>query len=492
LAHDVSDDEAIRQHVIRRTMSRSIHVTRQTIAHARRFRYANRERRVALLDDLETRYLRKRRMKWAMRQQLGPVPFPGVPVTADQVAISFDRRNSFARYPVSEADLRSVLGRLPLGVLDGLNGISFSLGAEYQRNRAEEWDEQDPVVRRFGHETLPSVYCGLILGVCFWDARRVQIYGFVSAKPLEELWAFYLRLHMLATLVHEIAHHEDRMKGWARDRWTGDDKHKTEWYAESRQLLWVETVVIPYLQETYPAEVALLEEWMQAHIGLVLPLRILAGDARIRAKKHGRYSWRNAFGGSDDAFEEFVRAVDSRQEVTEARLDLAIGLHRAEELDYAQEIIAVILAEHPDHVPTLVQKGWICCEQKCYEEALKTAEYARRLEPANTKVLDHLAQVYADIGSWDRVLALTTAVINILPDRPVRQDAFTWRGMRILQARAYIALGEFAKAQEIIVAFGATGFASDARMATKLQTRLSQAIAGGPVQAWQEVNDGDG
>ena len=343
-----------------------------------------------------------------------------------------------------------------------------------------------------GDERLPGVYCGLILGVCFWDARRIQVYGFVSAKPLEEPWAFYLRLHMLSTLVHEVAHHEDLMKGWARDRWTGDDKHKTEWYAESRQLLWVETVVIPYLQETYPVEVALLDDWMRKHIGLVLPLRILAGDARIRAKKHGKYYWRNTFGSSADAFEQFVRAIDAGQDITEARLDLAIGLHRAEELDYAQEIIALILAEHPDHVPTLVQKGWICREQKRYKEALEALEYANQLEPANSEVLDHLAQVYADMGSWDRVLALTTAVISTLPDRPVRRDAFTWRGMRILQARAYIALGEFAKAQEIIAEFRATGFASDARTATKLQTRLSQAIAGGPVQAWQEVNDGDG
>src|SRR6185437_4971011 len=105
-----------------------------------------------------------------------------------------------------------------------------------------------------------------------------------------------------------------------------------------------------------PAEVALLEDWMRQHIGLVLPLRILAGDARIRAKQHGRYYWRNTFGGSADAFEQFVRAIDTGQEITEARLDLAIGLHRAEELNYAQDIIAVILAEHPDHVPTLVRK----------------------------------------------------------------------------------------------------------------------------------------
>ena len=100
----------------------------------------------------------------------------------------------------------------------------------------------------------------------------------------------------------------------------------TEWYAESRQLVWVEIVVIPYLQETYPAEVKLLDVWMQEHIGLVLPLRILTGDARIRAKKHGNYYWRNTFGSSANAFEQFVRAIDAGQDITEARLDLAIGL----------------------------------------------------------------------------------------------------------------------------------------------------------------------
>jgi tetratricopeptide (TPR) repeat protein len=473
-------------------MSRSIHVTRQSIARARQFHYADRERRAALLDDLETRCLRKRRMRWGMRQQLGPIHFPGAPITADEVAISFDHRNPFACFPASEADLRAILSRLPSGVLDGLNGISLSLGAEYQRDRAEEWNEQDPVIGRFGFEQLPGVYCGHILGVYFWHVRRIQIYGFVSATPLEEPWALYLRLPMLSTLVHEVAHHEDRMKGWARDRWTGDEKHKTEWYAESRQLLSVETVVIPYLQEAYPAEIALLEDWMRERIGRVLPLRILAGDARIRAKKHGMYYWRNTFGGSDGAFEEFMRAVDSGQDMTEARLDLAIGLHRAEELDYTQEIIALILAKHPDHVRTLVRKGWICREQKRYEEALQALEHANRLEPANNEVLNEWAQVYADISSWDRVLVLTTGMINSLADRHVRRDAITWRGIRILQARAYIALGEFAKAQEIIAEFRAIGFASDARLAPKLQVRLCQAKAGGPVQAWQEVNDGNG
>jgi tetratricopeptide (TPR) repeat protein len=465
-------------------MSRSIHVTRQAIARAHRFCYANRERRAALLAALETRYARKRRMKLAIRQKLGPMQLPSAPASADEVAISFDRRNPFARYPASDDDLRAILTRLPIGVLDGLNGISLSLGAEYQRDQAEEWNEQDPVVGRFGLERLPGVYCGLVLGVYFWHARRIKIYGFVSAKPLKGPWTLYLRLHQLSTLVHEVAHHEDQMKGWARDRWTGDDKHKTEWYAESRQLLWVETTVIPYLQETYPAEVALLEDWMRLRVGLVLPLRILAGDARIRAKPHGNYYWRNTFGSSADAFEDFVRAIDAGQDMTEARLELAMGLHRAEELYYAQAILAVILAEHPDHIPTLVRKGWICREQQRYEEAQQALEHANLLEPANAKVLYQLAALYADIGSWDRVLVLTTTVLNSLPERPVRRDVLTWRGARILQARAYIALSEFAKAQGVIAAFHATGFASDARLATKLQTRLSQAMTVRPVQAW--------
>jgi tetratricopeptide (TPR) repeat protein len=421
-------------------------------------------------------------MKWAKRQKLSPMLFPGAPVTADGVAITFYRRNPFARYPASEADLRAILSRLPAGVLDGLNSISLSLGTEYQRDKAEEWNEQDPVVGRFGDERLPGVYCGLIPGVYFGYARRIQVYGFVSAEPVAEPWTLYLRLHMLATLVHEVAHHEDLTKGWARDRWIGDDKHKTEWYAESRQLLWVETVVIPYLQKAYSAEVALLEKWMQERIDLVLPLRVLAGDARIRAKKQGMYYWRNTFGSSADAFEQFVRAVNSGNDITEARLDLAIGLHRAEELDYAQEIIAVILAEHPDHVPTLVQKGWICREQKRYEEALNVLQRANRLEPGNSEVWQEMAHLYADIGVWGPVIVAASQAIKTASDRLVQP------GMREVIGRAYIGLGDFDNAPSVIAEFTGTGKPWDARAAARLQTLLDEALASKSILARGEAN----
>jgi tetratricopeptide (TPR) repeat protein len=287
---------------------------------------------------------------------------------------------------------------------------------------------------------------------------------------------------MLATLVHEVAHHEDLTKGWARDRWIGDDKHKTEWYAESRQLLWVETVVIPYLQKAYSAEVALLEKWMQERIDLVLPLRVLAGDARIRAKKQGMYYWRNTFGSSADAFEQFVRAVNSGNDITEARLDLAIGLHRAEELDYAQEIIAVILAEHPDHVPTLVQKGWICREQKRYEEALNVLQRANRLEPGNSEVWQEMAHLYADIGVWGPVIVAASQAIKTASDRLVQP------GMREVIGRAYIGLGDFDNAPSVIAEFTGTGKPWDARAAARLQTLLDEALASKSILARGEAN----
>ena len=241
--------------------------------------------------------------------------------------------------------------------------------------------------------------------------------------------------------------------------------------------------MIPYLQQTYPAEVALLEDWMREHIGLVLPLRILAGDARIRAKKHGNYYWRNTFGGSADAFEEFVRAIDAEQDVTEARLDLAVGLHRAEELDYAQDIIASILAGRPDHVPTLVQKGWICREQKRYEEAHEALRRANQLEPANSKVWRELAHLYADTGAWVPALIAASEAIKTAPDRLVR------RGMRELQARAYVGLGDFNDARAIIAEFAATGKPWDARRAARLQALLDEALAGANTAQSGESHD---
>jgi tetratricopeptide (TPR) repeat protein len=452
-------------------MSRSIHVTRQTIARARRFGYANRDRRAALLDDLETRHARKRRMKWAMRQKVRPALFPGAPVTADEVAISFDRRSPFARYPASEADIRAVLSRLPSGVLDGLNGLSVSLGAEYQRDQAEEWHERDPVVGRFGLERLSGIYCGLTLGVCFWNARSIKIYGFVSAQTLESPWALYLRLHMLATLVHEVAHHEDRMKGWAGDRWTGDDEHKTEWYAESRQLLWVETLVIPYLQEAYPAEVALLEDWMREHIGLVLPLRILAGDARIRGKKHGKRLWLNAYGGSSEAFEGFVRDVAAGEDLTEVRLHLAKGLHHAREFDYAQKVIDEILAAHPDHVLALVQKARIYRELRRWWDAVLVLARANHVDNRDSAVWEEFAYLSENVGHWDKVLRFASDAIECANNGLVRLH------MHELQGRAHIALGDYQEARNIIAAFTATGKPSDARAAARLHARLDQALA---------------
>ena len=99
-------------------------------------------------------------MKWAMRQQLGPVQFPGAPVTADEVAISFDHRNPFARFPASEADMRAVLGRLPSGVLDGLNGISLSLGWNISAIRLRNGTNRTLLLDASGLSACPAPIAG--------------------------------------------------------------------------------------------------------------------------------------------------------------------------------------------------------------------------------------------------------------------------------------------------------------------------------------------
>jgi hypothetical protein len=338
-----------------------------------------------------------------------------------------------------------------------------------------------PLVGRFGDERLPGVYSGLTLGVYYRDTRRIQVYGFVSAEPPAEPWM--LRLHLLATLVHEIAHHEDLIKGRARDRWLGDDVHKAEWYAESRELLWVETVVIPYLQEVYPQEVTLLENWMREHIGVVLPLRILAGDARIRGKKRGKFLWLNAYGGSSMAFESFVRDVSAAADLTEARLDLAKGLHRAREFDYAQDTIDVILAEHPDHVPALVRKAQIYRALRRWWDAVLVLARANHVDNRDSSVWEEFAHLSADAGHWDRVVRFAANAIGCANNHLIRKS------MRLLQGRAHLALGNYLEARNINAEFAATGKPWDARAAARLQMLLDQAVASANALASGEAND---
>lgn len=121
----------------------------------------------------------------------------------------------FVHYPASKEDIYSVLRGLPQGVTDGLTMIELCLGEKGQsRDGQEEWaapPESDPYVGREGYEMLPGVFVGNVLGTYYPGQAKLRINAYVCRKDaLDPIpVGFYLRMYMLMTLVHEVAHHYD-------------------------------------------------------------------------------------------------------------------------------------------------------------------------------------------------------------------------------------------------------------------------------------------
>lgn len=64
-----------------------------------------------------------------------------------------------------------------------------------------------------------------------------------------------MRLHSLATFVHEVANHWDFTFRMARGRWSGGDYDKSEEYAGRMPCTWLRDCVVPYLEDAYPEDV---------------------------------------------------------------------------------------------------------------------------------------------------------------------------------------------------------------------------------------------
>jgi tetratricopeptide (TPR) repeat protein len=178
-----------------------------------------------------------------------------------------------------------------------------------------------------------------------------------------------------------------------------------------------------------------------------------------------------------------VRDVSAAADLTEARLDLAKGLHRAREFDYAQDTIDVILAEHPDHVPALVRKAQVYRALRRWWDAVLVLARANHVDNRDSSVWEEFAHLSADAGHWDRVVRFAANAIGCANNHLIRKS------MRLLQGRAHLALGNYLEARNIIAEFAATGKPWDARAAARLQTLLDQAVASANALASGEAND---
>jgi len=264
------------------------------------------------------------------------------------------------------------------------------------------------------------------------------------------MWELFLRLLMLKTFVHELAHHEDHMRRVARGRWRADNTGKTELYAEAMAAQWVEQCVVPYLQETYPDAVRDLTFWTKHHGGTTIPLALLAGDWRWNAKGKTVSVF---FGSAREAFLELVRDVQQGRERTSTQLRFAEELHYGENYAEALEIINCVLAEQPANLEALTLQADIFCHKGEY---MRAETLARQVVDRGESCVDGwmvLADVYEARQDWTALRAAASKGIT-------STDSIDWRATALLKhrARANLELQEYASlASDLEVLFKRPG-----------------------------------
>jgi hypothetical protein len=177
------------------------------------------------------------------------------------------------------------LSALPDSATEGISRIRLSLGREYlEETNDEESPTRDPFTGRISCERFPGVYCGPILGTYKLKHGVIDLHAYVfdpNRLPMPRVVCeFYLRLHALKTLVHEVAHYHDELNRTRRGRWLMDRKENNEWYAEKMEHQWTVEIVVPYLARTYSTQAEELRMWVNEKGGILLPLESFVRDCR--------------------------------------------------------------------------------------------------------------------------------------------------------------------------------------------------------------------
>jgi hypothetical protein len=197
--------------------------------------------------------------------------------------------------------MRAVLGALPPGALDGIVKVRLEAGTQIINADVNRYDVLDPYLKRKSIEHPSRTYTPVLKGIYRRDTHVISIFGYAKA-PRTELTVRQqvdLELNMLITLVHEVAHHFDRMRRLGRGRWRMDDRAKNERFAEAMAIEWGLLAIVPHMREKYGARADRVPrlirhprgtlKWRQGRLGRARQARRLA-----RAFLHGVHpsKWR--------------------------------------------------------------------------------------------------------------------------------------------------------------------------------------------------------
>lgn len=379
-------------------MSRSVHTTRRELRETRLDSYRDAKLQAEEVARIETELVRKRRIKVSAvaldvpSGLAGPVPIrvmdEGKPVV----------------HPATAQDIEAVIERLPVGVLNGLSEIVLGLGAQSQLELGDSslWDP-DPVLGRVGHELLPGVHAGWVYGTYSSWSCSIQLYGFVEDPSLVSPMPMsaFLKLHILSTFVHEVAHHLDYTQRVARRRWRADETEKKEDFASERQWEWTLECVVPYLEHAYPEEVASLLDWIERH-GKV---RFSLGELVLRPREAYVSSMEQCLG-------RLVRNVREARTELETLLDFVVDLKIVDKYTRAHEALDYLLNEAPEHEEGLTLRLQLWNFEQRHEDALELAGRLIKQDPNHREAWNSMARVYAALQQWDRVVEVTTQCLG--------------------------------------------------------------------------------
>ena len=453
-------------------MARSIHTVRRDLTEALVAHDADPERTKARVRSVQERLGTKSHVKSLVaRERRGPPLPPGPCVDPESIPITVSDEGPTVHHPASPEDLRGVMARLPRGVLNGLRGIELSLGRHFQD--PAEGDPGDPYVGRVGFEFLPGVFAPYKLGHYIIDDNLIRVFAYVydEALPDRKMWECYMRLHVLATFVHEVAHHQDHTTRVSRGRWRTDETDRCEAYAETFEDWWMCECVVPYVQSRYPGEVAALTEWIAHHCGLPLPLHVLANvspqvDTTKGRFRHDTPRLLQPFQVSD-AIDLLLRSVSEGRSPTETRIDFADRLHMTEWYNPALAITDLVLLDQPDHLEALTLRADILHHLERYCEAREIAQAVLQRDDSLEKAWKVLAMVATSTHDWHEVVRTSTTLIEgYLP------MTYSASSHLLARARAYIELGNLVLAQQDLDAVETLGLSFQKERAAKLRARM--------------------
>jgi hypothetical protein len=422
-------------------MSRSIHETHRQLRDAKHQRYADPSKRRTVIREIRKQLRLKDRIKTQVEDERRSDTMPLQPSPTDLIPIGILETGAHIHYPAGVTDLRNVMRALPKGVLDGLTSIELRLEADPESRDGEP----DPLVGRHGCETLPGVYSADVIGTCFFDGRiTLSAYVYHSDLPNREVLELYLRLRMLSTFMHEVAHRFDWTARRSRGRWRMDDSKKNELYAEDFEHEWTQTIVVPYLERAYPHQVQALQAWVQFHGGAQIELVDLLEHGRSTSKAE-RKAFSSFFSGQQ-AFKHLLENVAGGLSRNETRIDYARALHYAELYSLALEALDGVLLESPNELEALVLKADIKVHQRAFIVARRLAEAALNKDATHLDALIVLSDALEGLHDWSALRSIALRTCNHDDLR-----AYQFRDALLHLAHANLELGNHAAVQENII-----------------------------------------